>query len=335
MKSRQYQAPANGIFAVGRSGSKATMHGTLRTHETAKRQAGSFWIARRSPFRKTLLFSVLFIRHLRALMPLLLAPRGSNLRKLIKARFAIFGIVLTHYVAASWDTRTRVARLVDHYKTVAEIGGVLDFPADNIVDIMRLVPIDLRYRITLDQADWLMADGSLIMSLWDGVDRIFHLGFSLSTENGKRVAYIGSIQGRCAVDMYNYRIDILERYRRFSRAAAGMRPRDFLVEVFKMFCRTLDVVEIRAVSNLNHPQRKLVPDIKLSYDEIWIERGGSRGPAGFFILPVTASRRANENMPSKKRAVYAKRYRMLDSVEAELAAVLRSRSMDCAAQTAV
>ena len=73
---------------------------------------------------------------------------------------------------------------------MAEIGSVVDFPPDILIDIIRLAPIDLRYRITLDQAPWLLRDGLLVMSLWDDVDRIFHLGFCLSTENGKRVAYM-------------------------------------------------------------------------------------------------------------------------------------------------
>jgi uncharacterized protein VirK/YbjX len=90
---------------------------------------------------------------------------------------------------------------------------------------------------------------------------------------------------------------------------------------------SIDVSEIRAVSNLNHPQRKNF-DIKLSYDEIWTERGGCRTADGFFILSVAASRRAEEEIPAKKRAMYAKRYAMLDIVEAELIATLRS-SLDC------
>jgi uncharacterized protein VirK/YbjX len=103
-----------------------------------------------------------------------------------------------------------------------------------------------------------------------------------------------------------------------------MRPRDFLVEAFKMFCKAIGVNEIRAVSDGNHPQRQAVTDIKLSYDEIWIERGGRRGDAGFFVLPVAASRRANTEIPAKKKGMYASRYLMLDAVEAELLAALRA-----------
>jgi uncharacterized protein VirK/YbjX len=255
---------------------------------------------------------------------MLLAPRDSNLRRLVKAYPEILGIVLTKYVAANWDTSTRVARLVNHHRTVAQIGGVIDFAPGNLVELIELAPIDLRYRITLDQPRWLLREGSLIISLWDGVDRIFHLGFCLSTENGERVCYIGSLQGRSETDIHNYTIDILNRYRLFTKAACGMRPRDFLVEVLKMFCRALDINEIRAVSDFNRPPRRIITDVKLPYDEIWIERGGKRGDNGFFILPVTAGRRDVTDVAAKKRALYVKRYSMLDVVEAKLIAALSS-----------
>jgi uncharacterized protein VirK/YbjX len=208
---------------------------------------------------------------------------------------------------------------------VAQVGGVVDVPPDIVVNIIQLAAIDPRYRITLDQARWLLREGPLVMSLWSGIDRIFHIGFCLSTENGKRVAYIGSIQGRVEID--DYKIDILNCYRHFTKAASGMRPRDFIVEVFKMLCRAIDVIEIRAVSQLNHPERH---DIKLPYDDIWRERGGRRAANGFFILPVAASRRTDEDIPRKKKAMYARRYSMLDIVEAELTAALRS-NLDCSA----
>ena len=263
-------------------------------------------------------------------MPLLSARRGSNLRRTVRARPEIFGIVLTPYLAASWKPPTRIARFVDHHRTVAAIGGIVDFPPDIMIDVVRLTAIDSRYRITLDQARWLLLEGPLVMSLWDGTHRIFHLGFCLSSENGRRIAYIGSVQGRREIDAGNGEGDMLGVYRGFTKAAAAMRPRDFLVEVFRMFCKALDVAEIRAVAEYNHPQRQAVSDVKLSYDDIWVERGGRQGDDGFFVLPVDAARRGDNDIPTKKKAMYAKRYAMLDLIEADLIAALRS-SLDLSA----
>jgi uncharacterized protein VirK/YbjX len=259
-------------------------------------------------------------------MPVVLAflsrcTSKGPLRELVSTRPEILQMVCRPYLAVSWDVPTRFARIVDHCETVTEIGGVLDFPPDAIIDLTTLAPIDPRYRLTLDQARWLFSEGQLVLSLWDGIDRIFSLQFCLSSRESKRIAYIGALQGRPQKDGEP---DILDRYRVFTKAAAGMRPRDFVIETFKTICRILDVTEIRAVSNLNQPARQTSSVIELSYDEIWQERGGIDDGNGFFILPVIANRRFNEEIPAKKKASYAKRYAMLDVLEAELAATFNS-----------
>jgi len=281
-----------------------------------------------TPFRKTALWAILFARHLGALVPLLLARQGSNLHRLVKARPEIFELVLAPYVAANWAVRTRLARIVDHCKTVEAIGSIMDFLPGTVVDLIRPIPSESQYRITLDQQRWLVRKGLLFFSLWHGVDRIFQLGFSLSSQDGNRVVYIGDIQGRSGPDM-------LDRYRAFTKEAIGMRPRDFLVEVFKMFCRALDITDIRAVTDANHCSQHFSVsaaeknEIRLSYDEIWLERGGICDGNGFFALPLARNRRADEDIPAKKRAMYHKRYSMLDVIETELTAVLKTGPRDC------
>jgi uncharacterized protein VirK/YbjX len=173
----------------------------------------------------------------------------------------------------------------------------------------------------------------MIFSLWDGEHRIFTLAFCLSTQGGKRIAYIGAIQGRNETDTYSrpnrvFNLDILDRYRDFTKKASGMRPRDFLVEAFKMLCKILHVDEIYAVADANHPLRQSSDSVKLSYDEIWRERGGHDNGRGFFVLPVTATRRADDDIPAKKRAMYRKRYALMDTVERELAAVLKPAAIN-------
>ena len=273
-----------------------------------------------SPIPKIFLCALCFFRYLPVLSALLLRCRiESNLRRLLRARPEILEMVYRPYLAVNWDAPTRFARIVDHCETVAKIGGIMDFPPDTLVNLMQLDPIGPPYRLSLDQARWLLPEGQLVISLWDGIDRIFSLQFCLSSQNGQRIAYIGALQGRPQKDGEP---DIMDRYRSFTKAAAGTRPRDFLIEIFKMLCRALDIVEIRAVANVNQPRRQTCSDVKLSYDEVWHERGGIYDGDGFFILPVTANRRTSEKISSKKSVMYAKRYAMLDSVEAELTAAL-------------
>jgi len=281
---------------------------------------GYFWVTlRRAKVQRTLLWVILFLRHLRTFWPLFFAARGSPLHRFVKARPEVFEMALAPYVAANWDTPTKIARIINHCETAATMSGVVDFPLDDAVELIRLTAIDARYRLTIDQSRWLLREGQLVFGLWDGIDRIFHLSFCLATEAGKRVAYIGCLQGR---PQWDHEPNIMDRYRVFTKLAFGTRPRDFIVEVFKMFCRELNIAEIRAISDLNTPDRS-IDDIKLSYDEVWRERGGVYDGNGFFIIPVTADRRSEENIPAKKRAMYRKRYSMLADIEKELAARLK------------
>ena len=101
-----------------------------------------------------------------------------------------------------------------------------------------------------------------------------------------------------------------------------MRPRDFLVEVFKIFCKVIDVSKIRAVSNLNHPQRK--PRYLHFLMTRSAERGGCRTADGFLFYQSPQAAAPKRKYPERKERCMPIAMRMLDIVEAELTATLRS-----------
>ncbi len=264
---------------------------------------------------------------------MLAAPRGSVLQDWVRSRPELLRVPFTGYVAANRTAQTRFLRIIDHCKTVQAIGGAIEFPLEKVKDLFELHDGGDRYRITLDHPRWLLKEGLMTLSLWHDIDRIFCMSFCLSSEGGKRAAYIGGIQGRREPEM-------LDRYRLFTRFAAGMRPRDYLVEVFKMFCRLLDVAGIKAVTTENHylsrwnSSQKDSP-FRLRYDEIWRERGGVDGGEGFYSLPVEAGRRSDDEIPAKKRAMYRQRYAFLDSIEVQMKNALQSDQRTSGASAAV
>lgn len=50
------------------------------------------------------------------------------------------------------------------------------------------------------------------------------------------------------------------------------------------------------------------------YDSFWLSLGGERRENGHFALPLTLPRKPMEEIASKKRAEYRRRYEMLDSL---------------------
>jgi hypothetical protein len=98
-------------------------------------------------------------------------------------------------------------------------------------------------------------------------------------------------------------------------------------------CRRLGVTRIRAVSDERHSLQSdyargaspvSAQARRLSYNETWRERGGEQVSAAFFELPVATRRRAEGEIPAKKRKLYASRYLLLNLWEARLEVAMRS-----------
>jgi len=283
-----------------------------------------FWRRLREiPVTETMAFAVLAFSRLPLAIRLLKA-RHHDSEALIKVRPEVLEFLHAPYLATNWSVHERVDRIVDHCQTVNQIGGILNFAPDSVIDVLRLQLVDPQYRITLDQARWLIRDGQLVISLWHGADRLYSLAFCLSSQSSGLRAYVGGIQGRAGRD-------VLDRYRRFTKECHGMRPRDFLVEVFKLFCRAINVTEVYAVSNANRPwkpaceRRRYAEQGQSDYDKIWIERGGLMGREGFFILPVVAYYRRLETVPARKRSMYRKRHEMMTFVNQQLTLALTAQ----------
>lgn len=275
------------------------------------------WIER-STTGKTIGFLSGVVRHRRLVLKLLL-NKDPGLRRLLLKQPQILKIVAKPFLTSHWDGPERVARIINHFDTVSRLGSPILSQPDEVADLVQLTQIGPAYRLTLDQPPWLLFEGPIAFSLWERIDRIFHVSFCLSSEDGRRVAYIGGIQGRGEAN-------VLDRYREFTKAAFGMRPRDFLIEAFRLFCAAIDVTEIRAISDAALPWREIDDAARqLSYDEVWRERGGEPDQDGFYRLSVTSPRRANEEIPSKKRAQYRRRYAALDAISEQIVFAMTRR----------
>jgi uncharacterized protein VirK/YbjX len=250
------------------------------------------------------------IRNFTAILPLLLFRKNSPVGALIRRRPELLLYLATKpFISNKWTAKTRVSRLVDHCNTVATTGGVLEFSESESVEILSVNTFEGSYTLTLDQSPWLETEGLLTLGLRESTDRFFQLTFCIASQSGKLVAYIGGIQGTTSADA-------LANHKRFTKRTYGMRPRDFLVEAFKMLCGHIGVQRIMAVSDSAHANHfktsgwdPATP--KLSYDEIWTERGGTPVEDGFYALPVSPTRRRTEQIPKRKASLYRKRYALL------------------------
>ena len=148
--------------------------------------------------------------------------------------------------------------------------------------------------------------------------RLYSLAFTLGRVGGDRVAYVGALQGLnspCALPMY----------RSLTRRMHGLRPRDLLLTVFRLFCMALGIGRVLAVSDQNRisSNRYFVSSSQVlsSYDVAWCENGGVATEGGFFELDTGLLQRSAEDIPARKRAQYRRRYALV----AELAGQITKR----------
>lgn len=250
--------------------------------------------------------------HWRTLLQLWRAPIGTQLAAQVAARPEVWRLVHTPFIHARWSAGERLERLVDHCHIVERLGPPFDLLPNQYADIIDLPEIGPNYRLMLDQPRWLFRDGLLALSLWEGGDRLFSLAFLLSTESGGMVAFVGGVQGRRGGNA-------LSQYRAFTKEAEGVRPRDLLIELFRMVCAHLGVSRILCVSNESRHQRApyftrredYYDPVTLDYDAMWGERGAKLRDDGFFDLPVEPRPRSFDTIPVRKRSLYRRRREML------------------------
>ncbi len=253
------------------------------------------------------------MRHATAFAPLLAAPPTTTLGLLVDDRPETLSFLRAPYLCAGWSVDERLKHFAVHTLSLADYPP-LDFRVAQSVELMPLPEIGDTIHVIIDKPMWFYREGTLAINLFDGNTRLFTLVFTFEPiANGVR-AMIGGIQGR------NFD-DALDRYRDLTKAAHGIRPRDLIIELFRLVCAQLQVTEIFAIADRGrqnrHPYfgKDIMRDLPLNYDAIWQDRGGTPVDEWFYRLPLRGERRANADIPAKKRSMYGQRYAMLDAIE--------------------
>ena len=262
--------------------------------------------------------------HLISSLQVFMHPReGSPLQRVMEKRPELVGVTIWPYICSSWNAKTCLQRIDEHFRVIEAMDSKLDFPVNRMLPLLDLADISANLRVVLDQPKWLMRDGLFAINLFLLENRIYSLVFSFGFEENKIIAYIGGIQG---VDVEG----ILDDYKDLTKALHGMRPRDFLVELFRIFCRCVGVTKIYGVDDTKRHLRsryfgtKKSEKLFLNYNDVWMERGGVPSNEDFFALSIEAPLKNLDEVPSKKRAMYRRRYELLQSVEDRMQVSLKA-----------
>lgn len=112
-----------------------------------------------------------------------------------------------------------------------------------------------------------------------------------------------------------------EIVKQLTKACHGLRPAYLMVEVMKGFTHILGYSKLLGIPQKYQNKSRFVQSkgYVVDYDAIFSEAGGTQ--ADYWVLPFESDRNL-EDVPSKKRSMYRKRFAMLDSFNETMREIL-------------
>lgn len=250
----------------------------------------------------------------------------NPLRTAAVQRFPLIeGAMYWPYINHAWPMEKRLAVIDQHYRLLHGPAAIV--ATATLADVALAIP-QVEYaglKLVLEKAPWFLREGEIVLSLFVADERLYSVAFTLGLEDGQTTAYIGALQGRNLPNA-------MEIYRDITHALHGMRPRDFLLYAHRLLCNTVGARRLWAVSSEYRQHNGMYfggshkDKVAADYDEVWLEQGGTPLANGFFELPITPRQKDMSEIPSKKRAVYRRRYAMLDLLAEEIGATCAAAS---------
>ena len=228
------------------------------------------------------------------------------------------------YINKAWNVAQRLDRIANHYELLVSLSTkLLAVDRTNPLTLANLSMISNGSRIVIDRAPWFKREGELVLNLFKGELRVASIAFIFGIHDGAPTIFIGAVQG---IHSGVSTEESLLVYKNLTKDFEGLRPRSLLLDILKTIGNTLGIRKILAVADENRQHRHeyfgVVEASKLAtnYNTIWIEHGGSQSVVpGFYEIPLQIVRREPDEIPSRKRAMYRRRYEILDGIEREIA----------------
>ncbi|ELY3837978.1 DUF535 domain-containing protein [Cronobacter turicensis] len=241
---------------------------------------------------------------------------NPRFEQLLSVQKTLPGKIHRHYLRLGLSAGARASAIINHYAFIR------DEAAPRLADalcatspqpLFTLAAKDKTVVISASSAHKAEREGE--STLWLHCDDVLlaSLTFSVVRDAASYGIAIGGLQGpRRSVPH--------EAIRDATKACYGVFPKRLLMEVLWLMIQQHDMSHFDAVSNNGHVFRGLRYRFSkgrhffASYDEFWESIGGERHGARCFTLPLTAARKPLEEVASKKRSEYRKRYELLDSL---------------------
>ncbi|EKY3090761.1 DUF535 domain-containing protein [Cronobacter dublinensis] len=285
----------------------------MKALSTGTLMPGGLW-AKKSYRLKFALRSCLYLPATLRFMDSLAA--NPRFEQLLSVQNTLPGKIHRLYLRLGLSASERASAIINHYQFVSEqapprLADALC--ATRPQPLFQLAAKDKQVIISISSAHKAEREGE--STLWLHCDDVLlaSLTFSVVRDATGYGIAIGGLQGpRRSVPH--------EAIRDATKACYGVFPKRLLMEVLWLMAGQFGMTHFEAVSNDGHVFRGLRYRFSkgrhffASYDEFWESIGGERRGAQYFALPLVAARKPLEEVASKKRSEYRKRYELLDSL---------------------
>lgn len=176
---------------------------------------------------------------------------------------------------------------------------------------------DIRWYADLHMAPGQRKEGLLAVNMHVDDITLYQIIFWLDKDkHGEDAMWIGAMQGPNVSNAVEIIKDITKRSHRY-------RTKNLILYMAMAVARSFNCKHIYAVSNegyyaMNHIRRNR--KLKTDFGEFWEEVGGHKtDDSRFYEVPLIEPRKTMEEVPTRKRAVYRKRFTFQDDVDTQIA----------------
>lgn len=286
---------------------------------TGKLIPGPIWQKRNYRF-KFMIRTALYLGQTRQMLQHL--AQRVDFEYLLNAQITLPTKPQRHYLVLGLTARQRAEAIVAHYRyidTLADPRLARAFIATEEVALMQLAGKGESY-FTLSASCAHKADREGETTLWlrDDSDRLLaSLTFSIMQVNNQWRLMVGGLQGPRRQVTH----DVIKEA---TRNCHGIFPKRLLMEFIWLLAARTSINSVCGVSNQGHVFQALRyrfskgRQFHASYDEFWGSLGAVRENKRVWQLPTIPERKLLENIPSKKRAEYRRRFELLDSMAEQM-----------------
>jgi len=229
------------------------------------------------------------------------------------------------YISIAWDKQHKIKVISDTYEiinTLPKLSHTLLIDNKAVLLSTFSLSDDSQYNIKLGYVTRFRKEGEWVIYLEsaDSQKAIVSAAFSFEKQNDQQWDFIiGCIQGS----------QNKQELKTIQKQMHGLRPKSFILLVVQKFARQLGANNIYGVADLVQPYRRKhainLPwfhAISFNYDQFWQESGGEKINKEWFKLDLDPQLKDIQEVKSKKRSMYRKRYAMLDNVFADITTLL-------------